>query len=360
MSYNLTDYETLELKQDYQETVKRYEAFWNGDIIDRPIVNVFAPNPDYGDTSWYLDDYYARMNDDLDELVGHIVGNVCKTKYMGEAVPQAFVSFGCDELAAFCGGETLYFSGDNHSTNWSKPFVEDWETVMPLSAKKDTPLWLRMQEFLDKCAEAMQGKMFFTPLDLHSNLDLLSAMRGGEKLCLDLIDRPEVIDKALEQSMEIFEYFYNETFKKYNLPAANGITLQCDFSCMLSTSMFRRFALPYLEREAEYNNGRTLYHWDGVNALTHTDDLIASKGLYALSFVPGTGNGEHTDFLDLYAKIQKGGKAVCVNGNQDQIKYMHKYLKPNKTIYHTSASSVQEAEELLDWFKKNTYSRLRN
>jgi hypothetical protein len=206
---------------------------------------------------------------------------------------------------------------------------------------------------MDKCAEAMRGKMIFRSIDLHSNLDLLLAMRGGEKLCLDLIDNPEIIEKALEQSIEIFGYFYNETAKKYNLPAVNGMYLQCDFSCMVSPPMFRRFVLPYLEREAEYGKGRIFYHWDGVTALTHTDDLIASK-LYVLEFVPGAGNGNHTDYLELYAKIQRSGKAVSVWGTPDEIKYMHKYLKPDKTIYRTNTNTLKEAENLLDWFKKNT------
>ena len=118
--------------------------------------------------------------------------------------------------------------------------------------------------------------------------------------------------------------------------------------------MFKRFALPYLEQEAAYNNGRVVYHWDGVTAMTHTDDLISSKGLYVMAFVPGAGNGDHADFLDLYAKVQKGGKAVAVGGSPDAVKHMHKYLKPNKTMYHTYAGSVGEAQELLDWFEKNT------
>ena len=355
IKYNLTDYETLELKPNYQETIKRYEAFWNGGIIDRPVVCVTVPNPDYKDVPYYTDNYYTRMNNnDLDETARQIISNARKIIYMGEAVPEAFLSFGCDEMAAFCGGETLYFLGDDHGTSWSKPFIENWETEMPLSVKEDNPLWLRMQTFIDKCAEAMQGKMYFRAIDLHSNLDLLLAMRGGEKLCLDLIERPEIIEKALDQSIEIYEYFYNKTVKRYNLPAVNGTYLQCDFSCMISTPMFRRFVLPYLELEAEYSNGQVLYHWDGVTALTHTDDLIASKGLYVMAFVPGEGNGCHCDFLDLYIKVQKGGKAILVDGNPEEVKYMHKYLKPEKTIYNTHVGTIKEAEELLDWFKKNT------
>ena len=46
-------------------------------------------------------------------------------------------------------------------------------------------------------AEAFRGKMVVAHLDLHSNMDLLLAMRGGQKLCMDLIDCPETIDRAM-------------------------------------------------------------------------------------------------------------------------------------------------------------------
>lgn len=354
MNYNLTDYEALEFKPNYRETIKRYEAFWNGGMIDRPIVNVTAPNPKYRDAPYHTDNYYTRMFGDLDTITAQIISNAHKTVYMGESMPQAFLSFGCDEMAAFCGGETLYFQNGDHSTNWSRAFIEDWGASLPLCVQEDNPLWRRMQAFIEKCAAAMQGKMIFRAIDLHSNLDLLLAMRGGERLCADLLDRPEIIEKALDQSIDIFEYFYDKTLKRYNLPGINGMHLQCDFSCMISSPMFRRFALPYLEREARCNNGRILYHWDGVTALTHTDDLIASKGLYVLEFVPGTGNGDHKDYLDLYAKVQKGGKAVSVWGSPEDVKYMHKFLKPDKTIYSTYAGSVEEADGLLEWFTRNT------
>ena len=123
---------------------------------------------------------------------------------------------------------------------------------------------------------------------------------------------------------------------------------------MINAPMFKKFVLPYLEREAAYFNNRVFYHWDGVTALTHTEDLIASKNLFALSFVPGAGNGTHVDYLDLYEKIQEKGKAVAVGGNADEVKYMHKRLKPEKTTYSVRAESEKEGYELLKWFKNNT------
>ena len=130
-------------------------------------------------------------------------------------------------------------------------------------------------------------------------------------------------------------------------------TLQCDFSCMISPEMFRRWVLPALEEEAEIVK-HVVYHWDGPGALVHTDDLLASAGLHTMSYVPGTGHGGHIDHLDLLKRVQKGGKSVQVGGSPEQIKFMHRELKPEKVYYSTGVGSRAEAEELLDWFVKNT------
>ena len=351
--YNTTAWDQLALKPDYQETIRRFEAFWNGDIIGRPIVRITVPKDTVDSQPPYVDNYYTRIHNPVDEVVRGLVDNANRYVYLGEAQPQPYLSFGCDEIAAFCGGSLTSTEGE-YETCWSAPFVEDWEEFMPIALKEDNALWLRMQTLMEQCARAMEGKMLFNPMDLHTNADLLLALRGAEKLCLDLADRPEVIDRAMEQTMGVFREIYERGYKRFNLPGINGATLQCDFSCMVGTPMFRRFVLPYLEREAAYFNGRVFYHWDGVNALTHTDDLIGAKGLYVMAFVPGEGNGSHTDYLELYEKVQKGGKAVSVWGDADEAKFMHRYLKPEKTVYDVRARSLREGYELLEWFERNT------
>ena len=351
MKHDMTGFERLGLKPDYQDTIKRYEAFWNGDLLDRPLIRIVVPRHEF---NMKPNSYYDRIYGDLDDIISRIVHNTRGRLYLGESLPQPLLTFGPGEIAAYCGGK-LHFHESNHDTNWAEPFVDEWEAALPISLKADDSLWLRMQSFIAKCADAMQGEMLFSPLDLHTNLDLLMGMRGIERLCMDLIDCPDVIDKAMEQTMGIFDQLYEHAYEEYNLPSPAGFeVLQCDFSCMISSSMFERFALPYLEREAEYFRNRILYHWDGVDALTHTDSLIASKNLYLLGFLPGAGNGEYKDYLNVYEKIQAAGKAVSVGGSPDEIKYLHKSLKPNLTVYDTSVDTVGEAEELLRWFVENT------
>ena len=352
MGPNMTGFDALELCPDFKETMRRYEAFWNGDMIDRPIVRITAPNPGYAAPE-VPDNYYTRIHDDAGEAANGILSNKRRFLHLGDSIPYALTSLGTDELAAFCGNGQLVFAEGVQYTNWFMPFVDDWEEAFPLEIGETNPLWLRTQLWHDKCAEVMCGKMLFYPFDTQTNMGMLAAMRGPERLCMDLIDCPEVVEKALEQTMGVFDKAYNRLIKNYNLFPGFYATMQSDFSCMVSTDMYRRYILPYLEREAEYF-GRVYYHWDGPGALKHADAIIGSKNLYALGFVPGHGNGKISDYLELHQKVQKGGKAVTFRCDVEETKYLHKNLEPDKALYDTWVENEQEAAELLEWFVKNS------
>jgi hypothetical protein len=214
-----------------------------------------------------------------------------------------------------------------------------------------------------RAAERLAGKMLIQEPDLHTNMDLLAAMRGPQQLCLDLMDEPEMIDRAMLSSRAIFPQLWqtvveagqmNERGYSHVVYSMEGAAmLQCDFSAMIGPAMFRRWVLPALEEEARIVR-HVYYHWDGPDALKHAPDLIASPVLHTLAYVVGDGHGRHLDYLDLHKRVQAGGKAVAVYGTPDELKLMHKELRPEKTLYTTGVDSPDEADALLEWFVRNT------
>jgi hypothetical protein len=350
----------LAFKPDLEDAARRWQAFYAGDLIDRPVVCVTAPRE--GRTFVRSSDYRERAFGDMDAIIARSLVNAEATCWGGEAVPAFYPSFGPDEIAVFCGAE-LCWSDDSGDTNWSKPCIEEWERDLPLVLKEDHPLWQRMLTFYRRAADRMAGKMLLCPLDLHTNMDLLAAARGPQRLCMDCIERPEAIDRAMEDARAVFPVVWNAVREAGRMDengycqcfyAMEGAaTLQCDFSCMIGPEMFRRWVLPALEEEAGIVR-HAMYHWDGPGALIHTDDLLKSKGLHTLSYVPGDGHGRHIEYLDLFRRVQAGGKAVQVWGSPDEIKAMHRELRPEKTLYCTGAGSRAEADALLEWFVKNT------
>ena len=350
----------LAFKPDLVEAARRWDAFYAGEMIDRPVVCVTAPRE--GRKAPPGSDYYQRACGDMDDVINRALAGAEATFFGGEAVPSFYPSFGPDEVAVFCGAP-LCWSRDSGNTNWSRPFVEDWEEALPLKIQENHPLWQRMLALYRRAAERMAGKMALSPLDLHTNMDLLAPARGPERLCVDCIERPDLVDRAMESARAVFPVLWKaitEAGRLDELGYCHGVYsmegaayLQCDFSCMISPAMFDRWVLPALEEEAEIVR-RCVYHWDGPGALVHTDSLTRSRGLHCFSYVPGAGRGGHVEHLELLKEVQRRGKAVQACGSPDEVKHMHRHLAPDKVFYSTGCTTQAEAEKLLKWFVKNT------
>jgi 5-methyltetrahydrofolate--homocysteine methyltransferase len=350
----------LEFKPDLADAARRWEAYLAGEILDRPLVMVRAPKP--GKKTAPGSTYRDRAFGDLDPIIDNALLNAEATFYGGEAIPSFWLSFGPDEIAVFCGSELVWPEDKAIDTNWSKPWVEDWAAALPLKIHEDHPLWRRMIDFYRRAAARMAGKMLLSHIDLHSNMDILAPIRGTERLCMDLIDQPEMIDRAMASARALFPKIWR-TFAEagrmdergycFGLYSMDGAaTLQCDFSCMVSPAMFRRWILPALEEEASIVK-HAYYHWDGPGALKFFDDLMAAKDLHTFSYVPNP-NQIHLHCLDLFQRIQAAGKSVHFWGSAEEIKQAHPHLRPEKTMYSCGVGTPAEAEALLEWFVKHT------
>ena len=354
----------LKFKPDLDAAARRWEAYFAGELIDRPLVCVTAPLE--GKTAppgpWYREHMYG----DLDQVIDTNLEIAACRYYGGEAIPSMWMSFGCDEVAAYCSEGTLHFNDDSAGTNWSKPFVDDWETALPFRINENNPLWQRMLEFYRKAAIKTDGKILLNHIDLHTNAGLLLAARGADRLCTDMVDQPEMIDRAMESARKIHPEIWrriveagkmDERGHAHIMYSMEGVgVVSCDFCCMIGPEMFRRWVLPAYEEEAALVQ-HAFHHWDGPGALTHEADILAIKGFHTIGYVPTCGHNQrlaHVREMPLMHRIQQAGKAIHFCGTPDECKHAHRELDPAKVMYCTEAKSVKEADELLEWFVKNT------
>ena len=350
----------LLFKPDLVAANRRWEAYWAGELLDRPVVTVSVGRPGYKFQSGST--YHDRAFGDMDAVLDRALHNAAGREYLAESVPQFWLSFGPDEIAVFCGAELEWSQDSKHDTNWSKPFVKDWDGALPLHIHEDLPLWRRMRQFYRRAAERLGGKILLQSLDFHTNMDLLAAVRGPERLCMDLIDHPEAIDRAMNDAARIFEQVWNmgrtegrmdESGYGFGGYSMEGVAvLACDFSAMIGPDMFHRWVRPVLEKEAVIVK-HAIYHWDGPRALVHIDELMAMKDIHTVSFVPDPGES-HTKYVDLFKRVQACGKAVQLWGSVDELKAMHRALNPAKTWYCPGVGSKQDAEDFLEWLARNT------
>jgi len=350
----------LAYKPDFDEAKKYWRAYWAGEIIDRPCVCIKAPcgeNRPQGTLS-------LNGFTDADAALKRCHEWASSMLWLGEAVPFFQPNFGPDQFAAWLGAELKYCpsSGD---TSWSEPMVKDWDTDAGDIDHPHGAWWERALDFYRRAAEYSEGKFLLGVPDIHSNMDAVSALRGPQRLCMDLLDAPEKIDGAMKAVRRAFAPVF-ETVEEAGRMTERGYVgwlpfysdtsyavLQCDFACMVSPEHFRRWILPALEEESAYLE-HAVYHYDGPDALVHLKDVLSIPGIDAIQWVPGSGNPPVIEWMDLLREIQKAGKGLYLAGSPDEVKVFHRALRPEKVLYDTWASSAQEAEDLLAWLRANT------
>lgn len=351
----------LALKPDLAPALERWQAFWNREIIGRPAAVVTAPKD--GAKPARGPRYPSRPDDDFDAILDQVEASLAAVCFAGEAMPRYEPCFGPDQLAAFVGAR-LDYSPDSSGTSWSVPFVESWDQALPLRLGGHN--WLRFIEFHRKAGLRAKGRWIVCTPDMHSNFDWLVAIREPARLCMDLIDTPELIERAMANVRALYREVYNAVYDAAEM-AAQGTscwlpyycqgrfcTVQCDFSCLLSPEQFNRFVLPALTEECEFLD-HSVYHYDGKTCLQHFDAITGIQALDGIQWTPTAGGPPMVEWLDLLKRFQATGKHVFVTCTPDELKSVyHRALKPNLVLYNVGCKSEREADELLRWLERNT------
>ena len=354
--------DSLEFKPDFAEARRYWRAFWAGEIIDRPGIMIRAPKD--GVKQEPGPPYMAGHDGNFDPAIDRMLAHAGTTYFAGEAIPCHSPSFGPDMFAGFLGAD-LARSADSSGTSWSMPTVENWADALPLELDSRNPIWRRMVDFVRRIAERCEGKLLVSHIDLHSNLDALAALRWPDRLCLDMYDCPDLVDRAMVDVRKIYFEVYAALYYvgKMNQYGSLGWSpfygegrmnfIQCDYICLLSPEMARRWVIPALEEEASFLD-HCVYHYDGPDALVHLDDILGIEDLHVISWVPGAGNPAHRDWIELFQRIQQAGKGLDIHCSIGEIPFFHERLRPERVMYSCWASSQKEADEAIKWLVDHT------
>ncbi|MGQ9628817.1 MAG: hypothetical protein ACUVXI_00700 [bacterium] len=352
----------LKYKPDLDRAKMYWNAFWNREIIDRPCVYITAPKD--GVERKERPPYMAGYDGKYEKALKMFDEWASSTYFGGEAIPFFEISFGPDQFSAFLGAELIM--AEDERTSWAKPFVTDWRDVRMELDTRDNSAWNRMLEYMRFAAKFSEGKFLIGMLDLHSNMDCLSAIRGPENLCVDIIDCPDEVERVLKEVRALYAPVYEALYEAGDMRRRGSIgwapfysegkfaTIQCDFICMIGPEHARRFVIPALSEEASFLD-HSVYHYDGPGALVHLDDILSIPEIDVIQWVPGDGNPPLIEWMDLLKRIQKAKKGLQIyNCSVEEVKRFHKELRPEGVLYCVSASSRREADELVSWLRKNT------
>lgn len=355
----------LEFKPDFDDAKDAWRHYWAKEAWRRPLVVCSVPKdgaPKVRDDGGAR--YWRAVNGLWDEQLDFVEEHMAATLYMAESLPFHSPDFGPDQFASFLSGQ-LKFSESSPGTNWIEPSVEDWGAF---NARLDesNPTWKGILGYSRRIAERAKGRYLAGVCDLHSNADTLSALRSPERLCMDFYDCPEELERAMMGVRRLYPLVYDRLYEAGGMSRETGsvgwipfwsegkfASIQCDFICMVSPELARRFIIPALEEEASFLDN-CVYHFDGPNALPHLDDILSIKDIDAIQWVPGDGQRPMHEWTDVLKKCLKAGKGLQIYGvSVEQVKRLHKELGPAGIVYCVGAKDWREAEELLKWLEAN-------
>jgi hypothetical protein len=358
----------LKYKQNLNETIQYWDAFWQKEVIDRPLVCLTTPKKGCETSQkWHYvtnrTTLAAKTETDIKALMQGFEAYADTTAFLGESIPYCTLDFGPDMYASFFGTEI--FSSDSVETTWVHPIVKDWEHFDGVMKKGEGTNYDKYIKLVKAAADFSEDKFLISVPDLHSNMDALSALRGPQDLCYDLMDYPDEVEAALKRVRATYKPLYDDLFKAGKMDERGSIgwiptyskgrfaTVQCDFSCLVSPEQGLRYVIPALEEEVSYHDNVS-YHYDGKEALVHLDHILAIKGIDVIQWVPGDGNPRSIKWMDLLKKIQKAGKGLWIyDWTIDEIKAHFKELKPQGLVFSVNAATEEEGQELLEYLKKH-------
>ncbi len=347
----------FEFKPDYEESKQRIDAFWDRELIDRPVVQFLLPKPPEQWVPLPTSDHATSASRWLDaeyqaELTLATFSNL---EFLGDTLPVAFPNLGPELFSAFYGCP-IHF-GD-FGTSWTDPILEDWADASDLEFDEDDFYLRRLHEITDALLEVGDGKFITGMTDWHPGGDAIAAFRDPANLAMDMIlhlDEVEALLVRLEADyFRIYDVFY-EKLRAAGQPISTWTTLVCDckyyvpsndFSIMISTEMFEDVFLPGIIRECQFLD-RSIYHLDGPGALRHLDALLAIEELDALQWVFGAGNEGFHRWVDVYRRTQAAGKGIQVMCTFDEVRQVMDTLDPRGLFLSVSEVPSRKAAEAM-------------
>ncbi len=352
----------MELKPDYDNSKKRYDAFWEREIIDRPPVSIILPvdNPQLLPPKKYASQKERWL--DVEYRAKEMAISLENRHYYGDALPIAWPNMGPEIFSAWSGCD--YHFGE--TTTWSDPCIDDWEKDTDQTVfNAEHPLFKTTMKFTEKLLELGKDRFIVGLTDFHPGGDHLAALRDPQQLAIDMIENLEYVKRKLEESQkeffEVYDIFYQK-LRAAGMPITSWTPLihdgryyipSNDFSCMVSEDMFNEVFLPGIVEECNFYE-RSIYHLDGPGALRHLDSLLSIEKLDAVQWVPGAGNEGFERWLNVYQKIQKAGKAMqIVSIDIDELSSLFNNLNPEGIfISHINGiDNYKDAEKVLQRLK---------
>lgn len=344
-------------KEDWPEARRALRDWWDGKGL---AVHITAPK----ERAWERFPEPApvcpvRQRLDSSHRLQAELYRLSRTYFGGVAVPMFNANIGGP------GSLGLFLGAEGHigpDTVWYSPCIEDPDAHPPLHFNPQNVWWKRHIEVLEAAFSKAEGRYLVCFPDLIENLDTLAQLRGTEQTLMDLIERPEWVQMRIAEINEAYFTCFETLWERLRDPWGGSAfhafqlwgpgktaKVQCDFGCMISPAMFRRFVQPALTQQCAWLD-YPLFHLDGTQALMQLPNLLAIESLRAIEWTPQAGmpGGGSPVWYPLYRQIKAAGKSVqAIDVLPEEVEPLIDAVGPEGLFILTRTDTEAQARNLL-------------
>jgi hypothetical protein len=319
----------------WHERVERHRAFWRREPGSGPLIG-FAPRSHLFPVKNLAIEHEGRFHahDVTDAVIDADIGYRPRFRdddgLMPAKIPLEPLAFAEGYVGA------RVFLSSRVGAFWAEPpepaprGVNDLEDLLE-------PAWLtRLVYATKRNVEAAADQLLITEMLLRGPADCLESLIGGERLCLGLLDRPEVLrDMALWLADRLIELYDAQlavlprppvgtgspditgTVNRYRVwgPGRNIVT-QADISGVMSTGHFRDVFQPAYARLAGHFDTATIHFHS--SAARHVDVLLEIDELDAIEWGMDPKGPTLEEMVPVFHRILQSKALILMNINSNQ------------------------------------------
>ncbi|MBC7234671.1 MAG: hypothetical protein H5T69_02430 [Chloroflexi bacterium] len=310
-------------KPGWEKSLRRWQAFWAGEMADRPPIQIAIVAGESLDTGEppSLESTLARFDPLRNEPILEAAERALARR---AAIPD-------DNPPAMQAGGGVYFTGAvfgapvkaTADMMTAEPILKDWGQLRELRFDLGNAWVQRALSLARQLVARSGGRYAVTPGLLEGPSDICAALRGITRLAGDLYQYPNEVTRLAELGAEAWERYMRTmheivplydggTVTQWSVwTPGRGAALQEDFCTIISPNSFRRFFAPLDARLAATVDTAWIHVHAG--AIHLVEPLLEIDALRAIQIVhDGAASPPMERLVAAMQQVQAAGKRLIV------------------------------------------------
>ncbi len=350
----------MEYKTNIETVLKRYKAFWQKDVYDRPPIRIRYPIPGQSDADWpkasqHPETYYPYWDNVYRQRMELLDDDVC----------SATVDMGPGFMGGVMGCP-VYF---DHGTSWSAHCLKDWadlDVFRNVRFDESNPWIKRLKDMIDMFATQGKDKCALGIAMLTGPGDIMTALRSSTEICMDFYTAPEKTRELAEIctnawiTVEQLQFDWIEPLDggycdNYSIwtPGRSGYFAD-DISTLISPETYRKHLFEFDCQVAASLDTPWMHIHSGEARLA--PEFLNIPGLVAIQVVNDRPAGPTLqEIVPLLKQIQKHHCLLLRKYPMAELEAVLPEFSPEGLYIDTQCDSPEAAQQILDQWEKRRW-----